>query len=77
MVLYIWRGKAISEITRRVIMARIDEIKRGQGRHAFAQGRAPTSAGWPKAVFGVEINLPAAGIKIRAFGISNPIRQRC
>lgn len=76
----IWRGKAISEITRSAIMARVDQIKRERGQypamHALKAIRRLFS--WvAEGRFGMETN-PAAGIKIKSLGINGAslIRQR-
>jgi len=74
----IWRGKAISEITRSVIMARIDQIKKERGQWAAMHALKAIRRffGWvSEGRFGVEVN-PTAAIKIKALGITNAVRQR-
>jgi integrase len=74
----IWRGKAISEITRSTIMARIDQIKRERGQWAAMHSLKAVRRlfGWlSEGRFGVEVNS-AAGIKTRSMGLSNQMRQR-
>ena len=76
----IWRGKAISEITRSAIMARVDQIKRERAQYPAMHALKAIRRlfGWvAEGRFGMETN-PAAGIKIKSLGISgaNLIRQR-